>query len=328
MLNLLAIGDPIVDTHVQIDDSSADCQLIPHGNLKLCLNYGQKIPILHSFQNLGGNAANVSVGAVRLGLKSGILSTIGHDVNGDKVLTDLKKAGVNTFYLTPDKNAQTRYSIVLNYKEERTILSFSDKKKYFWPNPAPATDWIYYSGLSEGFEELQENLIKHLKKHKTVKLAFNPGSYLLKYGKNYISDVLKHTDLLIVNLEEAETILGTTLKKEKSVTALMRLLLKKGPTEVALTDAERGAWAGNIDTIWHMKALPVQVVSKTGAGDAFSAGYIAARVYNHDINHALAWGVANSAHVIKHLGSTAGLANKEEVLALLRHFKTIHPFEV
>ena len=37
--------------------------------MKLCLPYGEKLPIVDSFQALGGNAANVAAGATRLGLK-------------------------------------------------------------------------------------------------------------------------------------------------------------------------------------------------------------------------------------------------------------------
>lgn len=328
MLKLLAIGDPIIDTHVRIDESSAECQLIPHGKMKLCFDYGSKIPIRSSFQSLGGNAANVSVGATKLGLESAILSTVGDDANGKMAIRELAKNGVDTSYLSTDKKSDTRYSVVLNYKKERTILSYSNRKNYFWPKPAPKTDWIYYTGLSEGFNSLHKDLMTHLHNHPTIRLAFNPGSNLLKFGRAYLPEIISRADLLILNLEEAESITGKSLAKEKSYGAIIRLLLAMGAKEVVLTDAERGAWAGNKDEMWHMKSLPVTVVAKTGAGDAFSASYLAARFYEHDLDHALAWGIANSSSVIQKEDPHSGLLDRKGIDKMLNDFKTIRPLAV
>lgn len=328
MFDIIAIGDPIIDTHVEIDDSSAECQLIPHDNMKLCFDYGSKIPILKSFQSLGGNAANVAIGTTKLGLKSTVLSTIGDDLNGEMVISELAKYGVDTFFLTSQQNVKTRYSIVLNYKEERTILSYSDKRTYFWPKRDPETAWIYYTGLSEGFEALHQSLIRYLQKHPTVKLAFNPGSFVLKYARNAVKEIIPRTDVLLVNLEEAEAIAGTTFEKEKSYTGIIHALLEMGAKEVVLTDAERGATAGNEDEIYHMKSLPVTVVNKTGAGDSFSAAYISARYLKHDIKNALVWGIINSSSVIGKVGSHAGLLDQKGIEKFTREHPSAQPFEV
>lgn len=328
MFDLLAIGDPIIDTHVRIDDSDSACQLIPHGKMKLCFDYGSKIPIRNSFQSLGGNAANVSIGTTKLGLNSAILSTIGDDINGKMVVRELAKYGVDTGYLATDKKSDTRYSVVLNYKKERTILSYSNRKNYSWPKPEPKADWIYYTGLSEGFDTLHENLMDYLHRHPTVRLAFNPSSNLLKYHRDYLPEIISRTDILIINLEEAELITGKTLEKEKSVGALIRLLLAAGAKEVALTDGEQGAWAGNKDELWRMKSLPITVIAKTGAGDAFSAGYLSAKFYEHDLKHALAWGIANSSAVIQKEGPHDGLLDRKRIELFLNNFKTIQPIAV
>ncbi len=328
MFNLIAIGDPIIDTHVRIDDSDNGCQLIPHVKMKLCFDYGSKIPIRNSFQTLGGNAANVSVGATKLGLRSAILSTVGDETNGKMAIRELAKYGVDTSYLSTDKKSHTRYSVVLNYKEERTILSYSDRKNYFWPKPEPETDWIYYTGLSEGFNNLHENLMDYLGRHPTVRLAFNPGSNLLKFGRSYLPEIIARADLLIVNLEEAESITGETIEKEKSYGAMVHRLLGEGAKEVALTDGKQGAWAGNKDELWHMKSLPVTVVAKTGAGDAFSAGYLAARFYEHDPKHALTWGIANSSAVIQKEDPHSGLLDRKEIELFLNNYKNVRPISV
>ncbi len=327
MFSLIAIGDPIIDTHIQIDDSCAECRVLENRN-HLCFDYGSKIPIVDSFQSLGGNAPNVAVGAVKLGLAAAVVSTVGADMNGEMAVRELKNKGVDTSYVTADSQGKTRYSIVLNYKQERTILSYSDKKKYVWPQEMPATAWVYYTGMSAGFESIQEKLIAYLKKHPTTRLAVNPGSYMLKYALDALKEIVTHTDALIINLEEAQQILGTTLEHEKSITGIIHALIGLGPKEVALTDAGRGAWVGNLDEVWHLESFPVEVVAKTGAGDAFSAAYLAARHYDHDIVHALAWGVANSSGVIQEHGPHAGLLTKPEIKKMIARFATILPKKI
>lgn len=328
MLHLITIGDPVIDTQVQIAENSNQCHVRNDSTPELCLAYGSKIPIVDSFQTLGGNAANVAVGATKLGLSAAILSTIGDDVNGGMVLDYLKRYRVSTEFITREHGADTRYSIILNYKGERTILSYSEKKNYIWPEPVPAVNWIYYTGLSEGYASICEKMLSHLHAHPNIRLGFNPGSYLLKHDSAMVKALVDRSDLLLVNLEEAETITGHSIAEVKSEAALIRELLGMGAKEVVLTDGSRGAWAGTDDSVWHMESLPVKVVSKTGAGDSFAAAYLAARHANHDIAHALEWGIANSSSVIGGHGPHAGLLDARGIEKMLTKFPDVTPVQI
>ncbi len=324
MFNLIVIGDAVVDTHVQIDNASVECDLDGH-RCKLCLDYASKIPITDSFQTIGGDGANIAAGATKLGLKTAILTSLGADSNGQLILEELRKLGVDASLAATDPAVKTRYSVVLNFKGERTILAYHQKRKYDWPKAVPATDWFYYTGVSEGFEDLQEKLLKFLVKHPTVRLAFTPGSYQLKKSLDSVREATAKADVIIINLEEAEKILNTTLAKERSMTALIHKLLALGVKEVVITDGVKGAWAGNMEEIWQMKPYPVEVISKTGAGDAFASAYVSARFYGHDIKHALTWGTANSCGVIGHVGAQSGLLDKERVEAMIKKYKDVKP---
>lgn len=327
MFNLITIGDIVIDTHVKIDDASIECDL-SHISCKLCLNYAAKIPITDSFQSLGGNAANVAVGASKLGLKTAILSSIGKDSNGKTILQELKKLKINTGLVTEYANAKTRYAVILNFKSERTILSFHQKRNYVMPKKMPDSNWIYYTSLSEGFENLQNKLVEFLNNHSTSRLAFNPGSFQIKNNLKKVKEILPKTDLLFVNLEEAEKISGTTLKKEKAEASLIKKLLATGAKEIVITNAERGAWAGNKEKIWHLDSYQVKVIAKTGAGDSFSAGYLSARFYGRDISEALKWGMANSSSVIGQVGAQKGLLNKNGIKKMTEKFSAIKPIEL
>lgn len=327
MYNLIIIGDALIDTHVQIDNASLECN-IDGKNCKLCLDFARKIPITGSFQSVGGNGANVASGVTKLGLKTALLASLGQDSNGKLIVAELKKQNIDTDLITFDPKAKSRYSIVLNYQSERTILSFHQKRKYDWPEKLPATDWIYYTGLSEGFESLQDKLLDFLTKHPTVRLALNPGSFQLKHAPEKVLEAIAKSDILIINLEEAEQILNTTLNKQKSVEALIHGLLSLGAKEIVITDAQNGAWAGNEEEVWHMPTFPVQVVAKTGAGDAFSSGYVTARCLGRDIHEALQWGIADSCGVIGSFGAQTGLLDQAGVQKMIKKYSSIKPEKI
>jgi ribokinase len=324
MFDVITIGDAVIDTHINIDNASVNCD-VDTRTCKLCLDYAGKIPITNTFQALGGNAANTACGLAKLGLNTAILSTLGNDSNGRMIANELKKNNVNTSLLHHDAKTKTRYSVVLNFKGERTILSYHEKRNYRFPAKLPAVSWIYYSSLSEGFQPFQEKLLSAVSKHPTVKLAFNPGSFQLKKSLKEVREVIPLTDMLIVNLEEAETILGTTLKKEKTYEALINKLILLGAREAVITDAERGAFTGDEDEIWSMNVYPTKVISKTGAGDAFSAGYLTARFLGHDLRTALTWGIANSTSVIAMDGPQNGLLDQNSIKKFIQKNKNIFP---
>ncbi|MBI2037416.1 MAG: carbohydrate kinase family protein [Candidatus Magasanikbacteria bacterium] len=325
MFNLITIGDALIDTHVFIDNATLECDLNQE-NCQLCLNFATKIPITHSFQALGGNAANVAVGTANLGLKTAILTTIGDDASGKMVKEELKKQKVHTNLVSVDKQTPTRYSVVLNFKKERTILSYHEKREYDFHEDLPQIDWVYYTSLSEGYETLQEKMLDFLNKHKQIHLAYNPGSLQLK-NIPLVKQVIARTDMLILNVEEAEAILNTKFNPAK-IRACIDGLLNLGAKEVALTDSAKGAWAGNKDKVWHCESFPVEVLSKTGAGDAFSAAYLAARFYKEDIDTALLWGIANSSHVISIASSDKIPLNKKEMAKTISQFSPIKPTEI
>jgi sugar/nucleoside kinase (ribokinase family) len=323
MFNLITIGDAVIDTNLFIDEATLECD-VNKQNCQLCLNYADKIPLTDSFQALGGNAANVAMAATKLGMTSSILTSVGNDANGKMIQDELEKKFVNTDLLSLDKKIKTRYSVILNFKKERTILSYHQKRAYDFPKNLPESNWIYYTSLSDGYEQLQEKLLKFLDKHKSTRLVYNPGSIQLK-NQDLTKEILSHTDILIVNLEEAEKILNTKLNKEKSVRALIHKLLALGAKETVITNGDAGAWGGNAESVWHCPTFPVEVVSKTGAGDAFSAAYLAARFYEHDIAAALNWGIANSCTAISSFGPDKNLLNKKEITKMISKFSSIKP---
>lgn len=87
---------------------------------------------------------------------------------------------------------------------------------------------------------------------------------------HHIGDVLRHVEVLKLNDEEAETLVGS---------ADPRALQALGVPEVLLTLGSQGAWVVTPDAVEHVPATPVDGdVDPTGAGDTYSVTYLVQRV--------------------------------------------------
>lgn len=311
-LDILSVGDATLDIFVKITEASVMCSIDKETCL-FCLSYADKIPIDSLAQSIAGNAANNAVGSARLGLNAGFYSVIGDDETGKKIVETMRNEGVSLKYLKVDKGRPSNYSVVLNYKEERTILVYHYPRTYALPPLHHATHWIYYTSIGKNHQRLDRQLVSFIKKNGT-RLGFNPGTHQLSRGVQALQPVLGITEVLFLNKEEAERLVGR-LGAMKNLLAALHAL---GPKTVVVTDGSRGSFAFDGKFFYQMSIFPVKVVEKTGAGDAFSTGFLAATVYGLPITDALRWGAANSAGVVTKIGPQAGLLTRPRLESMLR----------
>lgn len=319
MFDLISIGDATFDTFLIIDEATLNCDLKAH-KCQLCFNYADKIPIKDTTQSVGGNAANVVVGARRLGLKTALVSDLGDDLNGQMIKFEIAKEKVNVDNVKLLPKKATRYSVVLNYKSERTILSYYADRKYKL-SALPKTKWIFYTSLGETFENLQKDLIKHLEKNNEIKLAVNPGSYEIKKGLIEFKKILPYTEILFVNKEEAEIL----TKSSGYILGIIKKLHSYGPKIVVMTDGNSGSFTSDGANCYSMNIYPIEPIGKTGAGDAFTSGFISAIINDKSIEEAMQWGTSNATGVIQQLGAQKGLLTKNKINDLIQKYPSIVP---
>ena len=91
-------------------------------------------------------------------------------------------------------------------------------------------------------------------------------------------EMLSLVDLLSINLDEAAALITRTVTNqnyEAIINGAFNRLREINPTlSVAITAGKRGSWCMVGQKIKAVPALPVQVVSTAGAGDAFFAGLL------------------------------------------------------
>lgn len=320
MYDIITIGDSLLDTFLILDDSDNTSITTQHDTKMLCFNYAEKIAIKNSVQSIGGNAANVAVGAAKLALKTAIVTQLGNDITGHAIHRAIKLQGVDTKFIRLIDGKETRYSVVLNYKAERTILSYHPEREYTLPK-LPKTNWIYYTSMGKTFEQVHDKLKLYLKKHPSTKLAMNPGSYQFQKGLKHIKSLLPFTNVLIVNKEEATALVGKKDKPEQYLKALR----KKGVPLVVLTDSMNGSYASDGVNTYHMPSYPIKPLAKTGAGDAYSSGFLSALAQGKTLPEAMQWGTANAGGVIQHFGAQNGLLTARTLKSSLKQYAKIVP---
>jgi len=322
-LDLLAIGDASLDVFVSPTESEAVCTMDTKKCL-ICFSYGDKIPVKDLQFSVGGNAANNAVGVRRLGLQSGILLTLGSDSIGDQISEKLKKEEVDTTFVIRQPATVSNYSTVINYSGERTIFVYHAPRSYEFPVQLPKVPWAYLTSMGETFRPFYNHLIDWLNKNPETKLAFNPGSYQFRAPRKDIEPALARTHIIFVNRQEAENLtgMGDTLGHEKE---LLVNLSKLGPKICIITDGGVGSYIYNsIDGEKFLKAdiLPMDSYERTGAGDAFGSGCLAAIIKGKSFEEALLWGTLNSASVIGYVGPQKGLIRESDMPTWLERAKS------
>lgn len=286
----------------------------------LCLSFADKIPIMRLDQKVAGNALNNAVGEARLGLSAALYTVLGNDDTGKKVLDKMSKEKILQKYVVVQKNSASNYSVVLNFKGERTILVYHHPRQYSLPK-IDHPQWIYYTSVwARGAAKLTRQLIAYIKTKKNF-LAFNPGTHQISEGLRTLSSMFKATDVLFVNKEEAQTIVGD----HKTIKKLMQALKRHLPGRIVITDGGNGSYTYDGEKCYYLPCFPAKVVEKTGAGDAYATGFIAALHYKKLAREAMRWGAANSASVIEKIGPQDGLLTLGEMKKRLAKNKNIQP---
>lgn len=309
--DLIAVGDATVDVFMTPTESETLCKR-DSKECYIAFSYGEKIPVKNLEFTIGGNAANNAVGTRRLGVKNSIVLTIGNDSVGNLIKEKLLDEGVDVTYIIQQAASSSNYSTIINYAGERTIFTYHAPRSYEFPVQLPNVPWIYLTSMGESYRPFYNHIVDFLRTHVEVKLAFNPGSWQLRDGLEGISSVLQLTQILFVNREEAEKItnFGDSAGKEKD---LLMAVAKLGPKIVIITDGEKGCLAFDGQKFLKVGILPVDAYERTGAGDAFGSGFLAAIIKGKSLEEALLWGTVNSASVIGYTGAQKGLLKEEEL---------------
>jgi ribokinase len=230
----------------------------------------------------GGAAANTSVACSKLGLNTAFIGKLGLDDEfGAKIIKDFETESVSIEYIKYSKAYKTGSAYVaLNSAGDRRIYAHSGAANYLSSsdikeNEINNANILYLSSLKN-----IEPFIKACKfaKDFSIPIILNPGMLIIEQGFEHIKSLLQKIDILILSENEFRSLLAingeVNFKKDHYETSC-EILKELGIEIIVITLGKRGALLiSHKDSQIVNPIENVSVVDTTGAGDAFSAGFI------------------------------------------------------
>ncbi|MFX1279501.1 MAG: carbohydrate kinase family protein [Promethearchaeota archaeon] len=229
----------------------------------------------------GGAAANTAYACAKLGLRTAFIGKLGRsDVFGTKILDDFHEGKVNTKYIKYSEKFPTGSAYVaLNTEGERRIYAHSGAANYLSKEDIKEeevanTHLIFLSSLKniEGF--IEAALIGRRNK---IPVILNPGMLIIEQGLLNIETILNKIDVLIMSQRESKKLVNFNKNNLnlKTINEDCITIFSLGVRCIIITLGEDGALLiTQKDSEIIPSIKPETVVDTTGAGDAFSAGFI------------------------------------------------------
>ncbi|OIP22175.1 hypothetical protein COX95_03585 [bacterium CG_4_10_14_0_2_um_filter_33_32] len=329
MYDVITIGGATRDIFFKTDKDWIVKNCDPIRQQLMCFEYAAKVIPKIAFFSFGGGALNSAVSLKRLGLSISTIASIGNDEIADAISGYLKTEGIdNSLLIRHPGVSKTGISlIIVDESSEHTAILYRGTNNLLkiknW-NWVKDTKWIYLTSLTGKSGLILNRLKNELTKNK-IKLAWNPGSEQLKKGYEKLKEIIKKTNILILNKDEAKELIISKDKKfilNDSKEIAVRLK-KMGPKIAIVTDAANGSFAFDGKEMYHSSILPARPVDTTGAGDAFGSSFLAGMILHNDIRKALKMASVNSASVVSHYGSQNGLLKIKRLKFLQNKIKVL-----
>ena len=270
--------------------------------------------------SVGGEAVNEAMAAAKLGMRTGILCSLGEDGAGELVAGALRRCGVDTGAVVRSKEQATPVTTMfVNADGTRRSITNGAHRYNFHPERFPerlgeARAVILGSLFRAPFDDAEVV-------HAVVGAVKAAGSLLIADTKlpNFrfltledLAPSLGRIDCVTPNEDEARYFTG---KDEPE--AMADVFLSYGVGSVIVKLGAKGCLYKDKETVLRLPALPVNAVDATGAGDNFVAAFVSERLRGAGPAEALRFANACGALCTTAVGASAALKNREQVLALL-----------
>lgn len=323
-LDVVAIGDAIVDVIATADDSFLESQGLTKGSMQLLST--EQADALYAAMGpareiSGGSAANSMAGVAALGLDAAFIGQVADDQLGDIFAHDMTSLGVR-FETPPLKEGPPtgRCLIVVTPDAQRTMNTCPGASHELTPKALNeglirSAAVTFLEGYLWGPERPRHAMLRAAQiAHEAERtVAFTLSESLCIAGrKEGVLGMIEGgmIDVLFANEEEAMQLTGAA-DLDGSIARLQPLV-----STLIVTRGAAGALAIENGRRVQISAAPVErVVDTTGAGDLFAAGFLAARCRARPLERCLEAGALAAAEVISHFGARPE-ANLREIVRL------------
>ena len=323
-LDIVAIGDAIVDVIATCEDSFLDAHKLAKGSMQL-LTPDQADNLYSAMgparEISGGSAANSMAGVAALGLDAGFIGQVADDQLGDIFAHDMTSLGVR-FETPPLKDSLPtgRCLILVTPDAQRTMNTCPGASHELTPQRLDeqmirSASITFLEGYLWGPERPRHAMLRAAQiAHEAGRtVAFTLSESLCIPGrKEGVLGMIDGgmVDILFANEDEAMLLAGAG-DVDGAISKLAPLV-----STLVVTRGAAGALAVERGQRVQINAAPVEkVVDTTGAGDLFAAGFLAARCRARPLDRCLQAGAQAAAEVISHFGARPE-ANLKDIVSL------------
>ncbi len=249
----------------------------------------------------GGCGPNVAVALTRLGVSAGVVTVVGDDPEGSAYMAYLHHCGVHTRCVAVAPHRRTSRTFLFVPPHGATSLFFDPGAMDEGARPASldlaGVRMAVLTVAPPGFT----TAVARQAAAARVPVAWQLKGDLTAYPTDVLPEFLAGSDVVFMNAQEARYVCA----------ALGALgpgdLIGRGPRAVFVTQGEQGCQVITSAGSAHVPAVPAAVVDPTGAGDAFTAGAVAAMLRGWDEQAAARLGAVVASFVVEAWGCQTNL---------------------
>lgn len=227
----------------------------------------------------GGSAANVAAWLASAGAEVHLVGRIGADDAGAARCAELRDAGVSVSAAVDEHAPTGTVVVVVGQDGRRTMLTDRGANARMSPDDLPAEVFVPDAHLHlSGYVLLDEGsraaglaaLARARADGMTISVDPSSAAPLRAAGAEQWLAWTRGADICLPNLDEARLLTGADDAGDGA------LALCQHYGEVVVTTGSSGAVWSDGSSVIRRPAPPATVVDTTGAGDAFSAGFLSA----------------------------------------------------
>lgn len=279
---------------------------------------------------IGGAESTVAIALARLGFNSGWISRVGNDELGELVLSKIRAEGVDVsrvkrsiaptgLYLRDSVSTGPR---VFYYRQHSAASELAPEA--FDLDYLKGADVLHMTGITPALSNscrqyTQWALERARQRGVTVSFDVNYRSKLWDSQEALacLETFLPYIDILFISDEEARALW------QRDDGGLLEALAAKGPSQILIKHGGDRCVALLGGRLFEAPAFPVEVVDTTGAGDAFAAGYLAAKLWGLPPERSLRIAQAMGACCVSGAGDYENLPDKAELMRFVDGKETL-----
>lgn len=272
--------------------------------------------------SLGGVGRNIAENLVRLGVNTRLITAIGDDIYGMKILNECRDIGIDL-----------EHSLKLKGYDSSVYMSILDSSGDMH---LAISQMDILDNMSIDFIKQKRNVIES---SKVCIIDTNLPKEIIEYIVNNfkdtkffldtvstekskkVKDIIGRFHTIKPNKYEAEILSGIKITNDEDLSKVCDYFLDKGVERVFISLGAEGVYYKDKFISKHVPNSKIKVVNSNGAGDAFISGLVYSYLNNYDIDNTIKFAMGCSYMALSHENTINPNINLESVNEKLKEME-------